>query len=76
MRQPYEFDFPFGVDQNLSDSYDRKKSPIKLHQIKRIINDGKHCLLDVSYQAVEMLHQANISPIVINLKMADKKQAP
>ncbi|XP_051569356.1 caspase recruitment domain-containing protein 11-like [Myxocyprinus asiaticus] len=56
----------------LLDSSDQPMG-IKLHSINEVINQDKHCLLQLGLNSVENLLKHNIYPIIIYIKPKDKK---
>ncbi|XP_051571838.1 caspase recruitment domain-containing protein 11-like [Myxocyprinus asiaticus] len=56
----------------LLDSSDQPMG-IKLHSIQEVINQDKHCLLQLGLNSVENLLKQNIYPIIIYIKPKDKK---
>ncbi|KAF0992064.1 hypothetical protein HZS_3877, partial [Henneguya salminicola] len=70
---PYEFDY--AVSKNNDYKKSDKNLSVKLYNIRKIISSGKHCLLDISCEGIEMLHHINIAPIVILIRLVDKKMA-
>lgn len=46
---------------------------IKLQSIKNIINKNRHCVLDITPQAIEQLNSSQCYPIVIYLKLVDRR---
>ncbi|KII62255.1 Tight junction protein ZO-1 [Thelohanellus kitauei] len=76
MRIPQEFEVLCGTDSSNFDSSSRiGHSPIKLSQIQSVIDNRKHCLLDISFQGVEVLHHANLAPIIVCIKLTERKSA-